>query len=223
MTPGDGLDAGGDVDAERVHGGDRLGDVLGRQPAGQDQRDLRAPLRGAGSSPTSGRCRRACRSRAASSRWKSVWKRSSVAQVGAVADAAAALITLQPVRCADRGAERRALVAVQLHVGERRARRRRAAISSSGGLTNTPTSSTRRRSARAIPAATRGSSWRAERGPEDEPDRPGAELDRQLGVLEARDAADLDPGHGSIVGPGGARRSADGSDAGGARPAAPAR
>ena len=31
--------------------------------------------------------------------------------------------------------------------------------------------------------------------PEDEAERPGAQRRRQLGVLEARDAADLDPGH----------------------------
>ena len=32
-------------------------------------------------------------------------------------------------------------------------------------------------------------------GPEDHPERPGAEVRRQLGVLERRDAADLDAGH----------------------------
>src|SRR5581483_8984598 len=42
--------------------------------------------------------------------------------------------------------------------------------------------------------------WRA--GPEDEPDRPGAGGDRQLGVGEAGEAAELDlrDGHASILG-----------------------
>ena len=31
--------------------------------------------------------------------------------------------------------------------------------------------------------------------PEDHPERPGAEVRRQLGVLERRDSADLDAGH----------------------------
>jgi hypothetical protein len=36
--------------------------------------------------------------------------------------------------------------------------------------------------------------------PQDEAERPCPQPDRQLGVLVARDAADLDPGHPSIVG-----------------------
>ena len=106
-----------------------------------------------------------------------------------------ALITRAPGALGDRGAERRPLVAVQLHVREPDRRRPRAAISSSVWLTNTPDE--------LEPAPHRardpGRHGRVGRAlgprPEDEPDRPRAERGRQLGVLEPRDAADLDVGH----------------------------
>ena len=49
--------------------------------------------------------------------------------------------------------------------------------------------------------------------PEDHPQRPGAELGRQLGVLEHREAADLHTGHGPAM-----VAESPGSDAGGVRP-----
>ena len=69
------------------------------------------------------------------------------------------------------------------------------ATSSSVALTNTPTSSTRRRSAAAMPAADGGVGRARRARPEDEAERPRAELDGELGVLEAGDAADLDARH----------------------------
>ena len=71
---------------------------------------------------------------------------------------------------------------------------------SSGALTNTPHSSTLRRSAAAIRCASLGrAAPRAALG-EDHPERPGAQLDRHLGVLEVREPADLHArGHASTV------------------------
>ena len=69
------------------------------------------------------------------------------------------------------------------------------ATSSSVGLTNTPTSSARRRTRARDARRHRRLDVALGARPEDEADRPGAQLDGELGVLGAGDAADLDAGH----------------------------
>ncbi len=113
-----------------------------------------------------------------------------------------ALITFAPVRCATAVAEGRAFVAVQLPSAAGRACRphgRR--ISSIGWLTNSAHAvSTLRRSL----ADDAGGDCQVHvalgrSGHRMKPKRPGAELDRALGVLEPGDAADLDLVRGGLV------------------------
>ena len=94
----------------------------------------------------------------------------------------------------DLGAERRPLVAVQLHERQADARSATRAISSSGALTNTPATSARRCSAAPIASASATVQRRARARVEDHADRPRAELGGEQRILEAGDAADLDVG-----------------------------
>ena len=189
-----GLDPGGHVDAPRAHGGDRVADVLGRQAAGQEQRHLRVAL--GGQAPVPGAAGAAAGAgRAGGVEQVEVGVEAlDLADVGARAD---------PVRLdhagagalGDRVAERRPLVSVQLHVREPDPLDRvrdlveRRVHEHPHELEPPPH--------RARDAGRHGRVGRPlGLRPQDEPDRPRVERGRQLGVLEPRDAAELDVGHG---------------------------
>ena len=192
LTPGDGLGAAGGVDREGLGGGDRLADVVGVQPAGEDQRDAACAARRPGASPTSCPVPPRRPSTSASSRWKSVWKASQRARCRPRCATGAALMTLAPVRratSAQKAGPSSPCSCTMLKpdaVGHRRRPRR------AWALTKTPTSSTRRRRRRDDPRRLGRIAGARRARPEDAPDRPGAEVGGQRGVLERRDAADLD-------------------------------
>ena len=96
----------------------------------------------------------------------------------------------------------RALVAVQLEQREPAAVGGLAATSSRVALTNTPATSTRRCSSAPISSAVRQRARARAAGPEDQAERPRAEVRARRGVGERGDSADLDPRHGPMVGPG---------------------
>ena len=105
-----------------------------------------------------------------------------------------ALMTRQPVRRRHLGAVGGALVAVQLQVGEpERVGEPRDLVER---LVDEDADELGAPAQRAGDPGGHGRVGGAGRArPQDEAERPGPELDGQLGVLGARDAADLDPGH----------------------------
>ncbi len=189
-----GLGAGRDVDGVGLHGGDPLGDVLGGQPAGQDRGDLRAPLGGEAPVP---RLPGAAVHPGSGGVEQVVVDPEALQglQVGAGGDARR-LDDLGAGPPRDLGGEGRSLVAVQLHVGE--ADR----VGRVGDLVQRrvhehPDQLDAAPHGARDPGCHAGLDGALGPRPQDEADRPGAQRGRLLGVLEARDAADLDPGHGS--------------------------
>ena len=192
LDPRRGLDAGGDVDRPRMHRRDALGDVLGRQAARQDQRDLRAALRGQGPVP-----------RAAGAAVGRAGRGVEQVEVGVVAlDVADVGAGADPERLdhpragvlGHRHTERRPLVAVQLHVREPDA------LGEPHDLVERRVhEDAYRLHLAAQRAGDAGGDARVAAAlgalPEVEPDRPGAQRRRVLGVLVPGDAADLHSGH----------------------------
>ena len=195
LAAGLGLDAGDDVDRVGVDGPDRLGDVLGRQPAGQHHRHLRAAL--GHQIPVEAVAGAAVHALAVGVEQVQVGAEGlGRLHVGGAADPKRLhhLGARAPRRL---GAERRAPPRRGAGAGSAARARRRRTTSSIGALTKTPATSQRRFNAAPICSATPGSTKRGLSAMVDQPDRPGAERRRVLGVLEVRHAADLDLRHRS--------------------------
>ena len=151
----------------------------------------RRDARAASSQSNARRCRRSCPARGRRAGGSRCWKARQRRARGARRSTRTAFITFSPVRRRASCAVGRALVAVQLQHRERHAVEQRRSTSSSGAFTNTPDhldpapqrGRDRRRVARARSGAgcPDGRSCRS----------PRRRLDRQRGVLEARDAANL--------------------------------
>ncbi len=189
LDPRAGLDPAGDIDREWPHDLDRAGDILGRETAGEDHRHPRmAPARQAPIEALTGSAGRVGTVRV--EQMEIGAKRLRRLDVGA-ASHTQRLDHLGAGAASDLLAERGALVAVKLdhrellvfdrgrdlverRVDENaadlgRAAKLRADLERHGGI---------------------AASWA--RRPVVEPDRPGTERDRLLGVLDPGDAAELD-------------------------------
>ena len=112
LDAGRAFDARRHVDAERPHAGDRVGDVVRRQAAGQQDRAARAAIRPPRPSRSSGRCRRAAPGRA---------RRAAASSAPATPSIAASPAPTAPPSSTGRRHRRRVrrrFVAVQLHGAE---------------------------------------------------------------------------------------------------------
>ena len=137
--------------------------------------------------------------RCVSSRWKSVWK-ASIACTSEPAATRAALMIFAPVRRAT-SAQNDGPSSPCSCTSDSPIPSASPQTSSSGWLTNTPADLGLAAQRAGDPRGLAGIAVARGARPEDRPERPRARLDREAGVIEAGDAAELDArtGHPSIV------------------------